>query len=57
MSVRNGDKARFGRLRKQKILLRKRIREMREAVENKTRTTIVASEQNGAPPLALDPLG
>ena len=57
MSVRNGDKARFGRLRKQKILLRKRIREMREAVENKTGTTIVASEQNGAPPLALDPLG
>ena len=34
MSVRNGDKARFGRLRKQKILLRKRIREMREAMEN-----------------------
>jgi hypothetical protein len=29
MSVRNGDKARFGRLRKQKILLRKSIREMR----------------------------
>jgi hypothetical protein len=57
MSVRNGDKARFGRLRKQKILLRKRIREMRESMENKTRTTIVASEQNGTPPLALNPLG
>ena len=36
MSVRNGDKARFGRLRRQKILLRKRIREMRDAMENKT---------------------
>jgi hypothetical protein len=57
MSVRNGDKARFGRLRKQKILLRKRIREMREAMENKTRTTIVASEQNGTTPLTLDPMG
>jgi hypothetical protein len=33
MSVRNGDKARFGRLRRQKILLRKRIREMRDAME------------------------
>jgi hypothetical protein len=57
MSVKNGDKARFGRLRKQKILLRKRIREMREALENKTRTTIVASEQNGTTPLPLDPVG
>ncbi len=57
MSVRNGDKARFGRLRKQKILLRKRIRELREAVENKTRTAIVASEQNGITPLALEPIG
>ena len=34
MSARNGDKARFGRLRRQKILLRKRIREMRDAMEN-----------------------
>lgn len=57
MSVKNGDKARFGRLRKQKILLRKRIRELREAMETKTRTTIVASEQNGITPLTLDPLG
>jgi hypothetical protein len=30
MSVRNGDKARFGRLRKQKIRLRNRIRKMRD---------------------------
>jgi hypothetical protein len=44
MSARNGDKARFGRLRKHKILLRKRTREVRDAMENKTRTTIVASE-------------
>ncbi len=36
MSVRNGDKSRFGRLRRQKILLRKRMREMRDATKNKT---------------------
>jgi hypothetical protein len=30
---------------------------MREAMENKTRTTIVASEQNGTTPLTLDPMG
>jgi hypothetical protein len=36
MSVRNGDKSRFGRLRRQKILLRKRTREIREAMKNKT---------------------
>ena len=41
MSARNGDKARFGRLRKQKILLRKRIREMRDAMENKTTGTAI----------------
>ena len=35
MSARNGDKARFGRLRRGKILLRKRIRELREAMGNK----------------------
>jgi hypothetical protein len=45
MSVRNGDKARFGRLRRQRILLRKRIREIRAALENKmAKTAIVASE-------------
>jgi len=36
MSARNGDKARFGRLRIRKILLRKRIRELRDAMEKKT---------------------
>jgi len=35
MSERNGDKARFGRLRKQKVLLRKRVRELRKALETK----------------------
>jgi hypothetical protein len=35
MSERNGDKARFGRERKKKILLRKRIRELRKALKNK----------------------
>jgi hypothetical protein len=45
MSVRNGDKARFGRLRKQKILLRKRVREMREAIENKMPKPAIAASQ------------
>jgi len=51
MSVRNGDKARFGRLRKHRILLRKRLREMRDAMESKRgRTAIAASEYDGTPP-------
>lgn len=33
MSERNGDKSRFGRLRKQKILRRKQSRELRKALE------------------------
>ncbi len=41
MSARNGDKARFGRLRRQKILLRKRTREMQDAMQNKTTVTAV----------------
>jgi hypothetical protein len=49
MSVRNGDKARFGRLRKQKIRLRNRIRKLRETLESKSaRTAIAASEYDGA---------
>ena len=32
MSERNGDKSRFGRLRKQKILRRKRSRELRKVL-------------------------
>jgi len=48
MSVRNGDKARFGRLRKQKILLRKRIREIRDAMGSKATTTAIASSEHDA---------
>ena len=45
MSARNGDKARFGRLRRQKILQRKRIREVRDAMDKKApRSAIVASQ-------------
>jgi hypothetical protein len=36
MSARNGDKARFGRLRKRKILARNRMREIRYRTESKT---------------------
>ena len=57
MSARNGDKARFGRLRKQKILLRTRIREMRQVMENKTpRSALVASQYEGAISLTLEPV-
>jgi hypothetical protein len=57
MSVRNGDKARFGRLRKHRILLRKRLREMRDTMENKTaRTAIAASEYDGTCSLSLKPM-
>jgi len=46
VSERNGDKARFGRERKRKILERKRIRELRKALENKApRTEVVESKQ------------
>jgi hypothetical protein len=38
VSERNGDKARFSRERKRKILRRKGIRELREALESKTPT-------------------
>jgi len=36
MSVRNGDKARFGRLRKQKIARRVRTRELKKQLTGKT---------------------
>jgi hypothetical protein len=45
MSVRNGDKARFGRLRKQKICLRKCIRKMRDAMERKTANAVIAASK------------
>jgi hypothetical protein len=45
MSARNGDKARFGRLRKHRILLRKRLREIRDAMESKTTTRAIAASE------------
>jgi hypothetical protein len=58
VSLRNGDKARFGRLRKRKILLRKRIREMRDAMENKTTgTAIPGRKQDGPTSQTLEPIG
>lgn len=47
MSERNGDKARFGRQRKRKILDRRRMREGRQALQNKTPKTISA-ESSGS---------
>jgi hypothetical protein len=38
MSVRNGDKSRFGRLRKKKILQRKHTRSLRMELEAKWQT-------------------
>jgi hypothetical protein len=49
MSVRNGDKARFGRLRKQKIRLRNRIRKMRDASGSKVES-VSSLRQTQAPP-------
>jgi hypothetical protein len=58
MSVRNGDKARFGRLRKHRILLRKRLREIRDAMESKTTSTVVAaSDYDGTASRSLKPTG
>ena len=39
MSERNGDKAKFGRDRRRKILRRKRTRELRKALEMKHQAT------------------
>jgi hypothetical protein len=47
MSQRNGDKARFGRERKRKILNRKRVRELRLALDNKTPKAIPAVSPEG----------
>jgi hypothetical protein len=58
VSERNADKARFGRERKRKILERKRIRELRKALENNaTRTTIAASASGSTVSLTLEPIG
>lgn len=58
VSEKNGDKARFGRERKRKILERKRIRELRKSLaSNATRTTIAASELAGAVSVTPEPIG
>jgi hypothetical protein len=46
MSKRNGDKARFNRTRKKKLLNRKRNRELRKAVESETAGATSAKSQN-----------
>jgi len=50
MSERNGDKARFGRERRQKILRRKQTRESRKALEtkNQARPVLGAGEEEPA---------
>jgi len=58
VSERNGDKARFGRLRTRKILLRKRIHEFRKKLENNaTRTTLAACALGHTMSLPLEPIG
>lgn len=58
MSERNGDKARFGRERKRKILERKRIRDLRKALENYAATaTSTAPELDSTTPMTLEPIG
>ncbi len=58
MSVRNGDKARFGRERKRKIHERQRIRELRKAMEIRaSRPTLAAPEPVSITSLALEPVG
>jgi hypothetical protein len=58
VSERNGDKARFGRERKRKTLQRKRIRELRKALENNaTRPTLATPELVSITSLTLEPTG
>ena len=58
MSERNGDKARFGRERKRKILERKRIRDLRKALENNaTRPTLAAPELVSITSPTIEPTG
>jgi hypothetical protein len=45
MSARNGDKARFGRLRKRKLLQRKHIREMRDAMQKHAAKSAMVAPQ------------
>jgi len=46
MSKRNGDKARFNRKQKKKLLNRKRNRELRKALESATAGTKSAKSRN-----------
>jgi hypothetical protein len=56
VSERNGDKARFGRERKRRILERKRIRELRKWLEdNPRRTALAISGQDSTVSLTLAP--
>ena len=58
MSVRNGDKARFGRLRKHRILLRKRAREIQGAMASKAAAPATATpESDGSSSRSLKPMG
>jgi hypothetical protein len=43
MSQKNGDKARFGRQRGRKILLRKQIQELRKVLADKTPEPAIAA--------------
>ena len=43
MSAKNGDKSRFGRLRKQRILQRSRVRELRRLMGRETAKTAKGS--------------
>ena len=58
VSQRNGDKARFNRLRKSKIFRRKTIREFRKTLENNaTRPTLAAPALVSITPLTVEPTG
>lgn len=57
MSQLNGDKARFGRERKRKVIRRMHLRDFRKAPEGKTpELTAAASGQDSAALLALQPI-
>jgi len=54
----NGDKARFGQRRERKILLRRRMREVRKKLKNSaTGPTLAAPELVGITPLTIGPTG
>ena len=58
MSERNGDKARFSRLRKRKILLRMTIREFRKKLESSaSRPTLAAPELVSITSPTVEPTG